>query len=153
MARVFRFEADSVAALRYIPMVVRFKLDTCGIKLKLAQWQQFSSEDRQALVDRPCAPGSAGRDLESYGALVCRLVLERAGTPATALPVDADPAWMNAAAVPAALQASARQLGATISPDRWAALTPLERYALIKLGRPGDESRNFLPALREFHLL
>ncbi len=150
MAQFFRFEADSVAALRYIPMVVRLKLDTCGIKLKLAQWRQFSAEDRQALVDRPC---SAGSEVERYRALVCRLVLERAGTPATDLPVDGEPAWMNAAAVPAALQASARALGVTISPDRWAALTPLERYALIKLGRPGDESRNFLPALREFHLL
>ncbi|MBD0342498.1 MAG: nitrate reductase associated protein, partial [Microcoleus sp. Co-bin12] len=34
----FEFEADFVEALRCIPMKVRLKLDTCGIKLKLQDW-------------------------------------------------------------------------------------------------------------------
>lgn len=34
----FAFESDFVDSLRCIPMVVRYKLDTCGIKLKLPEW-------------------------------------------------------------------------------------------------------------------
>jgi len=34
-------------------MQVRFKLDTCGIKLKLPHWNRFSPEQRK-LVDLPC---------------------------------------------------------------------------------------------------
>ncbi len=34
---LFQFEADFVASLRCIPIQVRYKLDTCGIKLKLVQ--------------------------------------------------------------------------------------------------------------------
>lgn len=44
MARdFFAFEADFVVSLGCIPMRVRYKLDTCGIKLKLPQWHQLTS--------------------------------------------------------------------------------------------------------------
>jgi hypothetical protein len=45
----FQFEADFVAALRCIPMYVRFKLDTVGLKLKLSHWAGL---DRQASGQR-----------------------------------------------------------------------------------------------------
>lgn len=31
----FQFEADFIQTLRCIPLSVRYKLDTCGVKLKL----------------------------------------------------------------------------------------------------------------------
>jgi len=37
----FDFEADFVLSLRCIPMIVRYKLDTYGVKLKLAHWNHF----------------------------------------------------------------------------------------------------------------
>jgi hypothetical protein len=43
----FEFEADFVEALRCIPMQVRLKLDTCGIKLKLQDWNHFNQAERQ----------------------------------------------------------------------------------------------------------
>ncbi|NET53376.1 MAG: hypothetical protein F6K09_33390 [Merismopedia sp. SIO2A8] len=54
MTHFFQFEADFVNSLRCIPMQVRFKLDTCGIKLKLIQWHNFNQQERQALVEMPC---------------------------------------------------------------------------------------------------
>ena len=39
------------------------------------------------------------------------------------------------------------------TPSQWRALTPLQRFALIKLSRDGEHGRNFMPALREFELL
>ena len=50
----FKFEADFVESLRCIPMQVRMKLDTCGVKLKLTHWHQFSQQERQTLVEMPC---------------------------------------------------------------------------------------------------
>ncbi|MEM6714613.1 MAG: nitrate reductase associated protein, partial [Cyanobacteria bacterium P01_C01_bin.147] len=35
---------------------------------------------------------------------------------------------------------------------QWADLSPLARFALCKLSRPGHENRNFLSALYEFNL-
>jgi hypothetical protein len=37
-------------------------------------------------------------------------------------------------------------------PEQWAALSPLQRFALIKLSRSSHENSNFLPALKEFQL-
>ena len=51
----FQFEADFVESLRCIPMQVRYKLDTCGVKLKLHHWHQLEDEERQGLVEMPCA--------------------------------------------------------------------------------------------------
>ncbi|MDA0674030.1 MAG: hypothetical protein O3C67_10055, partial [Cyanobacteria bacterium] len=36
--------------------------------------------------------------------------------------------------------------------EQGAGLIPLQRFALIKLSRPGHENRNFLPACQEFGL-
>lgn len=36
---------------------------------------------------------------------------------------------------------------------QWAALLPLQRFALVKLARSRHENENFVPAMREFGLL
>ncbi|MBV8887214.1 MAG: nitrate reductase associated protein [Chroococcidiopsidaceae cyanobacterium CP_BM_RX_35] len=151
MAQFFQFEADFVESLRCIPMQVRLKLDTCGIKLKLPQWHRLSPEERQALVELPCTTAS---EVQAYRALLQRLVLERVGETATDLPVETNPAWMDATTVHPSVQASAHQeIGITITPKQWATLTPEQRFALIKLSRSNHENENFLPALKEFHLV
>jgi hypothetical protein len=38
------------------------------------------------------------------------------------------------------------------SRSQWAALTPLQRFALIKLTRDNHDNVNFAPAMREFGL-
>ncbi|MEO6674638.1 MAG: nitrate reductase associated protein, partial [Ginsengibacter sp.] len=44
----FKFEEDFVEeGVRCIPMVVRFKLDACGIKLKLSEWSTLIFEERK----------------------------------------------------------------------------------------------------------
>jgi hypothetical protein len=51
------------------------------------------------------------------------------------------------------LTAKAAEQGIALDEPRWSALSPLQRFALLKLSRPGHENRNFLPACREFGLL
>jgi hypothetical protein len=150
MAEFFQFEADFVESLRCIPMQVRFKLDSCGIKLKLAQWHQFSAADRQALVDRPCPSAT---ETQQYRTFLQQLIATHTGTAAVDLPVEPHPAWHNLAAIPETVQAKAQTLQVELHLEQWVALTPLQRFALIKLSRSGHENSNFLPALQEFNLI
>ncbi len=146
----FEFEADFVDSLRCIPMQVRCKLDTCGIKLKLSDWSHMTKDERQAMVELPC---STETEIQAYREYIQQLILQRTGTPPAELPIDPDPAWMDATTVPASLQEKVRELGLRLTPQQWATLTPLERFALIKLSRPSHENENFPKALKEFHLL
>ncbi len=36
---------------------------------------------------------------------------------------------------------------------QWAGLSPLQRFAIFKLTRPGHTNENFVPAMREFGLI
>lgn len=150
MSQFFQFEADFVESLRCIPMQVRLKLDTCGVKLKLAQWNHLNPMDRQALVELPC---DRPEDIQDYHDFLHRLVVERTGTIATDLPIDSAPDWLNSTAIPPSVLDKAEELEVEITVEKWVSLTPLQRFALIKLSRSGHENSNFLPALREFHLL
>ena len=50
---LFDFEKDFADSLRCIPMAVRYKLDSVGVKLKLTYWNQFSQAERQVLLAWP----------------------------------------------------------------------------------------------------
>lgn len=149
MSQFFEFEADFVESLRCIPMQIRLKLDTCGIKLKLPQWNQFSQDDRALLVTLPC---DSYDEVQHYRKTLQHLVMERTGAIASELLVDPAPAWMNTHVIPTSVQQKANEVGVPISTHQWATLTSLQRFALIKLSLSGHENRNFLPALHEFGL-
>ena len=150
MADFFQFESDFVDSLRCIPMQVRYKLDTCGVKLKLAHWHQFSQSERQQLVDLDCATAA---NTEHYRSVLRQLVQAHTGELPTDLPIDLQPAWVDATAIPESVVAQAKSVGQEIHLDQWAKLSPLQRFALIKLSRSQHENKNFLPALQEFHLI
>ncbi|NEO84151.1 MAG: nitrate reductase maturation protein NarM [Spirulina sp. SIO3F2] len=145
----FEFEADFVTSLRCIPMGVRLKLDTCGVKLKLQHWHSFSETERQSLVDRPCDTPEA---IASYRDDLQALVRAHVGEPASTLPVPERPPWLNEIEIPEQVHQQAKQLKLTLNLNQWFGLEPAQRFALIKLSRPGHENRNFLPAFQEFGL-
>ncbi len=145
----FEFEADFTDSLRCIPMAVRMKLDTCGIKLKLAQWNEFAPGERQQLVELPC---STPEEFQAYRQQLKDLIWQRTQTPASELAIDEHPSWLNVTAIPAVLQEKAQAQGVSLTLEQWQSLSPLQRFALIKLSRPSHESLNFLPALKEFKL-
>lgn len=150
MGDFFQFEADFVDSLRCIPMQVRLKLDTCGIKLKLSHWNHLSTTERQALVDKPC---TSETEIQAYREFLHQLVQQRYGAPADDLPVESQPAWMDATTIPPSFQEKAQEIGVTVTRQQWAELSPLQRFTLLKLSRPSHENENFLPAMQEFHLL
>lgn len=150
MTAYFQFEADFVQSLRCIPMQVRLKLDTCGIKLKLPQWHQFTHQERETLVELPC---TTPNEIQAYREFLNQIILKHTGTSATDLPVETNPAWLDEEVVPISVLEQAQAIGVVVTPEQWTALTPVQRFALIKLSRSDHENNNFFPAIKEFHLV
>lgn len=150
MPHFFQFEADFVESLRCIPMQVRYKLDACGVKLKLQHWHQFTQGERQSLVDLPCG---TEEEAASYREHLQQMVLEHTGQAASDLPVEALPAWMDETVIPLSVQEKATETGVELTLEQWRSLSPLQRFVLIKLSRSGHENSNFLPAMQEFQLV
>jgi hypothetical protein len=146
----FNFEADFVDSLRCIPMIVRLKLDTCGVKLKLAEWNHFTQVECQQLVDLPCEQAV---EIKAYKEYVSRLIFEHTQHEASLLSIDPHPPWLNDLKIPDTITTKAAEEQLQITLSQWENLTPLQRFALIKLTRSQHENNNFLPALAEFGLL
>jgi len=145
----FQFEADYIGTLRCIPMSIRFKLDAAGLKLKLSQWARLGQEDRRALAETPC---DTAEEVDSFRIFLSDLVRESIGESLSNLPAEYDSDWKKESA-PVLVLARADKIGVAISQDQWAALLPLQRFALVKLVRPGHGGHNFRRALEEFGLL
>jgi hypothetical protein len=145
----FGFEADFVDSLRCIPMAVRLRLDVTGVKLKLNEWSKLGQADRLALANTSCR-GPA--EILAYSQALSRLVEKTSGVRPSMLAELPEPIWEDASRVPAQVLEQARALGLELPQSAWAALHPLQRFALTKLSRAGHENLNFLPAMREFGL-
>ncbi|MBD2777085.1 nitrate reductase associated protein [Iningainema tapete] len=150
MTNFFKFEADFVDSLRCIPMLVRCKLDTCGIKLKLSDWNKMTQKEREALVELPC---TTPNEVQAYRDYLQNLILQRTGTAATELSIDPHPAWKDTCTIPDNLQEKAKEFNINLTLQKWSALTELQRFALIKLSRSGHENENFPKAIAEFNLV
>ena len=149
MNDLFQFEAEFSASLRCIPMQVRYKLDICRIKLKLLQWNRFSAEERHQLLKLPC---QTPEEIQSYRSFLRQLIEAKTGEAAAELPIEADPNWQKDSIIADSVHEKAREVGICLTMAQWVALSPIQRFALIKLSRSNHENRNFLPALREFQV-
>ena len=147
---IFQFETDFAGALYCIPMAVRRKLDLCGVKVSLQQWNRFTLEQREHLVAREC---DTLEEIGAYQREVVRLLEARAGDTPELLDPDAGTEWKDTSVVPQRLVDYCKERDVPApTVAQWAALTELQRFALFKLTRPGHTNENFLPAMREFGL-
>ncbi|HTL89817.1 MAG TPA: nitrate reductase associated protein [Leptolyngbya sp.] len=147
MSAFFEFESDFVDSLRCIPMSVRFKLDTCGVKLKLHQWNKFTESDRYQTIEAPCETEA---EVSNYKNLLHQLIKQRTGETPTDLAIDANPPWNDIENIPESVRTKAEEVGIEISSAQWRSLTAIQRFVLIKLSRSAHENANFLPATKEF---
>lgn len=150
MTNFFEFETDFVDSLRCIPMIVRFKLDTCGVKLKLHHWHNFNQIERESLVHKPCL---TPQEIEDYKQYIQNLVFLKTDKYAKELDINPNPEWLNLEKIPVDVQEKAQEFDITLNLSQWQNLEPLQRFVLIKLSRPSHENNNFLPALKEFNLV
>ncbi|MBF9263330.1 conserved hypothetical protein [Paracidovorax cattleyae] len=64
----FAFESDFVATLLCVPMIVRFKLDLCGVKLSLKGWSRFDHDTRFRCAHLPMTNAQRSIATESFSA-------------------------------------------------------------------------------------
>jgi len=147
----FNFEEDFIEKnVRCIPMIVRFKMDTAGIKLKLAEWSKFSVDERIELAKKVC---NNDREAEQYNHYLAGLVKKYTGKEATTLIVESNPESANENVVPDILNEKLKDFGWQLPVTEWRTLTNLQRFALIKLCKEGHENKNLPKAMREFGLV
>lgn len=147
----FKFEEDFMEEnVRCIPMVVRFKMDLAGIKLKLGEWGRFMPSER---IELALLPITNALKTEYYRNYLNSLVLKHTGKSATPLTIDQNPEWKNLAQVPQMLKEKSSEFRLDISIAKWQSLTNIQRFALLKLCRTGHENKNFPKAAVEFGLM
>lgn len=147
----FDFEEDFVEDnVRCIPMIVRFKLDACGIKLKLQEWSRMNLQERTLLAALDCV---SGRQVQQYRSYLQQLVKKYTGALAADLPVAENTAWANLEHIPVVLQQKLAEFDWQLSLQQWQQLNNLQRFALLKLCRPGHENSNFPKAIKEFGIV
>jgi cyclic pyranopterin phosphate synthase len=112
--------------LQFIPLSARRVLDVAGLKLTLEAWLSLPLERRWQIVD-----AGAGEGIDP---LAAELVLSADPAPARLAPVG-DP---DASEPPAALLETLGPLR-PLETERWAALRPLDRYALAKYAARPDK--------------
>lgn len=147
----FKFEEDFIEEnVRCIPMVVRFKMDAAGIKLKLAEWSKFHPSERIQLA---LLPVSTQEQTDQYHQFLIGLITKYTGNPATILAIEPLPDWGNIDQIPAMLKEKLTESQLHLSISQWQKLTNIQRFVLLKLCRPGHENKNFPKAMAEFGLL
>ena len=147
----FQFEEEFMENnMRCIPMIIRFKMDMAGIKLKLSEWRKFSTEERIELALMRC-----GLNEESmhYAGYLSGLLKKHTDRDPTGMDVNKTPAWNELHSIPGILIEKLKEFDWNLSIDQWAYLTDLQRFALLKLCRPGHENKNLPRAMKEFNLV
>jgi len=147
----FLFEEEFMEGnIRCIPMVVRFKMDKAGVKLKLSEWSKFSAGERIKLAQMPCYYDD---EISRYTTYLTDLVKKHTGQTPITLSVEQNPLWSAVDTIPGVLVERLNEFGWQLSVEKWSSLTNLQRFALLKLCRPNHENRNFPKAVKEFCLL
>ena len=147
----FMFEEDFMENnIRCIPMIIRFKMDKAGIKLKLSEWNRLGREEKILMAKLKC---NSGEEIERYNRYLKGLIKERTGREATILEVDHNPSWENVCSLPEKLNERLAELDWQLSIQQWKNLTTLQRFTLLKLCRPRHENKNFPKAMKEFKLV
>ncbi len=131
-------------------MVVRYKLDICGVKLKLAHWHQLSQAERLTLVELPC---QTDEEVVLYRQSLRDLVKLHTGQWPADLSIGQLPAWRSLSQIPKDVEEQCQRLGVPLSLQQWADLGDLQRFVIVKLSQSHHENSNFLPACREFGLV
>lgn len=146
----FDFEEDFIEEnVRCIPMIVRFKMDAAGIKLKLSEWSKFKRNERIELAIKPC---STDDEAKLYRHYLSELIEKYTNSVPTVMEVNQQPVWADSENIPELLQQKANEFNWEITKQQWKGLTNLQRFALTKLYRPGHENKNFPKAMKEFQL-
>jgi hypothetical protein len=141
-AKLFSFEEEEYADLKWMPLTFRYRLDLCGLKLSLVAWQQLPISDRLALLNLGC------EEQAERTAWISKLNAALAACGFEGSPGILD-SWTDPLEIPADVAEKLLKMGFG-DKTRWERLSPMQRYALCKLARSKQGEQNLVLAVKEF---
>lgn len=145
----FGFEGVMEQTLECMPMRVRMTLDLCGRKVSLSQWRALPLTTRETIL-------VAHSETNLERARVTQYLLRAARSYGLGelhdVPAEPD-AWSHSDCVSQQVNDGLSTAGLpSIALPAWAELSSRQRFALVKLTRPGH-TRNLQSAMQEFGLI
>lgn len=119
------------------------------MKLTLRAWNQLDRSVRENLM---LLPTELPADIDKYRAYLGDEI-KKTDEAVINMGIDLTPYWLSEDAIPDPISKRAQEKNVHLKDETWQTLNPLQRFALIKLTRAQHENMNFLPALKEFHLI
>ena len=141
--QIMGFERAIDSECRQIPMVVRMKLDLCGLRMGLGAWQRLSDADKASLIEAQVDDQAAP---DGFRALLEQLCGKEALSPLSPEHLDARAAWLTGDVTPP--QVTAAMAKQEIDLD-WARLEVFPRYVLNHLASR-EAWEKFSSAVLEF---
>ena len=144
----YRFESIEATSLALIPLLVRYRLDHCSIKLHLRQWQQFSQVEREQLLQMAF---TSPADAATWEAHLTAVLQQRCLCAPDRLIDTVTPAWQQLDQWPVEIVDRCAQLGLALPALAiWQSLTTPHRHALYKIARSRHDHVHLAAALHEF---
>jgi hypothetical protein len=155
MNELLQFEKEKCRDLRRFPMYFRMKLDVCGIKLSKQDWNSFALPEKMQLLAMPC---TTPQQVAAFRKKLIAMIGACDGdfievSPGSIMGSNSYP-WTDKKNIPPVVRQQIHALGDdAANPEKWAMLSDLQRFALIKLTQPGHLKQELRLALQEFALL
>jgi hypothetical protein len=155
MNELLQFEKEKCRDLRRFPMYFRLKLDVCGIKLSKRDWNSFALPEKMQLLAMPCTtPQEIAAFRKKLIAMIQACTGDSRDIPSLPITGNTSYPWTDKNNIPAMVRQQIHTLADdAVNPEKWAMLSDLQRFALIKLTQPGHLKQELRLALQEFALL
>lgn len=141
----FRYEAEYYPSLSRVPLHVRMKLDSTGLKISLQDWLACAEEERAALCHLPIESDEERRIFSAYVDFLCR---KHRGRPA-ALGAQLDRELWGPREIPREVAQRSAACFNSVTMSEWQSWEPHQRYALYKTAVSKSQPEAFADILDE----
>lgn len=142
----FQYETAFYQGLERLPLHVRMKLDTTGVKLSLKDWLAFHIEERNVICHLPVEREDEKQAFKDYLNFLCQ---HYCGAPVKLLPPVDPLAWDLSNQVPAPVVKLSADNDKTVTLEEWVGWASHQRYALYKTAISRSEPETFFAVLDE----
>jgi len=141
----YPFESREASTLLLIPLRVRYKLDCAGIRLRLAQWQALTHDEKTQLLQLSIVtPQEQG----AYRVALIRMVSRLGAAPLADEPVTGEEDWRTTQAWPDVVVRQCEAQHLPLPPlSQWQSLIEADRHALFVLARSNHSQTEFVAAM------
>ena len=144
----YPFESREASTLLLIPLRVRYKLDCAGIRLRLAQWQALTHDEKTQLLQLSIV---TPREQGAYRVALIRMVSRLGAAPLADEPVTGEEDWRTTQVWPDVVVRQCEAQHLRLPPlSKWQSLTEADRHALFVLARSNHSQAEFVAAMAMF---